>query len=169
MRRNRVAPRNRRRKLLVSNSVQLALVRQSLWHWLLYCSTTVFLLGLLHVLFAGPAKPLAEHCQALSQMFLTVFLSLVLLLPKFIYDWLKVSHRFAGPVEKLRRVLRGLANEEAYATVQFRKDDFWQQMADELNSAVEALTEDNLQDTTVVALADEDTPRKAEEITAATA
>jgi hypothetical protein len=134
----------------------MALVRQSLWHWLLYCATTVFLLGLLQVLCAGPTKPLAEHWQAISKTVLTILLTLAVLLPKFVYDWLKASHRFAGPVEKLRRALRDLAEGKEYAELRFREDDFWRQLADELNSAVRSLHQNDCRDTTSIATEDED-------------
>jgi len=154
---------NRRQKLLVSNSIQWAIVRESLLNWLLYCTAAVFLIGLLQVLVAGSSKPILEHCQAIGQMVLTLLMVFVLLLPKFIYDWFQLSHRFLGPVERVRGVLRDLADGNAHTEIQFRKDDFWREMAEELNSAVRALTGDNSHDRTARAAANEDTIRQTDE------
>ena len=69
-----------------------------------------------------------------------MFLSLMLLLPMFVYDSFQLSNRFVGPVTRLRRVLRELAEGKPFSPVKFRKGEYWQEMADELNRAVEALS-----------------------------
>lgn len=146
---------NRRRKVLVSSDIQWAIVRKSFWDWLLYCTTAIFLIGLLQVLYVGTSKPLVEHFQAILRTVVTLFLVFALLLPKFIYDWFHFSHRFLGPVERVRRVLRDLADGKAHTEVHFRKNDFFREMANELNSAVEALTKGKSLDRAAADIADE--------------
>jgi hypothetical protein len=62
------------------------------------------------------------------------------MLPVFIMDTIKLSHRFAGPIYRLRGVIRGLAQGEAYKPVQFREFDFWQEMAADFNTMVEKIS-----------------------------
>jgi len=152
----------------VSGSIQWAIIRESLWDWLLYCSTAILLIGLLQVLLTGASRPLLEHIQAISRMVVVLFLVLALLLPKFIYNWLQLSHRFVGPVERVRRVLRDLADGKEHIEVQFREDDFWGELADELNSAVRAVTGENSRDRTTGAVADEDTIPPADKLPSST-
>ncbi len=65
-----------------------------------------------------------------------MFLSLMLLLPLFVYDSFQLSNRFAGPVKRLRRVLRDLAEGKEISPITFRKGAYWQEMAEELNRAL---------------------------------
>lgn len=152
--------RERRQKLVVSSGIQWAIVRESVWNWLLYFTTVVFLIGSIQVLRGGPSRPLMEHCQAIGGQVLTLFLVFALLLPKFIYDWFRLSHRFLGPVERVRGALRDLASGKEYTEVRFREDDFWGRMADELNAAVQALGMDRSRDSTACDTRDEEARRQ---------
>ena len=59
---------------------------------------------------------------------------LFVLLPLFAYDMLSMSNRFTGPVARLRGEMRRLIDGKLVHTVQFRRDDFWLDMADEFNT-----------------------------------
>lgn len=64
---------------------------------------------------------------------------LVLLVPAFAYDLLRVSNRFAGPIFRLRREMRRLADGESKYTLSFREDDYWNELADVFNELREEL------------------------------
>jgi hypothetical protein len=129
-----------RHTLLVDHAVQWAIVWHSLRHWLYHCLVAVALLAGLQFLLGGVFKPWSEHWQAIWPMAASVTLSLVILLPRYLYDSLKLSNRFAGPVYRMRRVLREVAAGKPFTPVTFRAGDFWAEMAEELNAAVETLT-----------------------------
>jgi len=150
----------RRRQVLVSSGIQWAIVRESVWNWLLYFTAVAFLIGLLQLLRADPTKPLLEHLQTIGELVLTMFLVFAVLLPKFICDWFRLSHRFLGPVERVRRALRELADGKAYADIHFREGDFWDKLADELNAAVRSLKESR--DKPGADARDEETPPQPE-------
>lgn len=62
--------------------------------------------------------------------FLLVSLSLA---PVFIWDAIKLSHRFAGPIVRVRRVLAQFADGQDFKAVEFRDGDFWKSLASDLN------------------------------------
>jgi len=130
---------NNRRIRLVDNGVQWAIVRQSLMYWLVQAMVAAMYFTLLELLRGGP-KPWSEHWQTIWSSVSPLFVSLMILLPPFIYDSFGLSNRFVGPVKRLRRVLRELAQGRRFSPVKFREGDYWQELAEELNQAVEALT-----------------------------
>jgi hypothetical protein len=134
----------KRETVLVDENVQWAIIKQSLQHWLFHSLATVLLLALLQVLLGGIFKSWSEHWQTIWPLAASVYVSLIVLLPKFIRDSLELSHRFAGPVLRLRHILRSLAEGKPYTPVKFRESDFWADMAEELNAAVEMLTQQRL-------------------------
>jgi hypothetical protein len=69
------------------------------------------------------------------QYFLTAGVVSILVLPLLIYDALKLSNKFTGPLFRLRRELRRLAAGEHVPPIRFRSRDFWVAMADEFNAA----------------------------------
>ena len=129
---------NRRRIRLVDSGVQWAIVRQFLMYWLGQTVVAALYLTLLELLH-GFLKPWSEHRQAIWSLVTSLFVSLMILLPLFIYGSLRLSNRFVGPVKRLRRGLRELAQGRPFSPVKFREGDYWQELAEELNQAVEAL------------------------------
>ena len=66
------------------------------------------------------------------------------LAPMFIYDTVKLSNRFAGPVLRIRRAARQLADGEIPKKSKLRDGDFWKDLASDFNGVidrVETLTE----------------------------
>lgn len=142
---------NKRRTHLVDTTTQWAIVKQSLLHWLYHSIVTILLLAMLQWLLGGMFKSWAENWQAIWPLAASVYLSLIILLPLFILNSFKLSNRFAGPIGRVRGALRELAEGKPYSPIEFREGDFWPEVAQELNAAVETLTrnrvmeEDNLE------------------------
>jgi hypothetical protein len=132
--------RKRRRRILVDKRTQWAIVRQSLLHWFYHSSLTIFFLLILELLLGGILRPWGEVWQALWPIAAAVYFSMLLLLPIFILDSFKLSNRFIGPVARIRIALRELAEGKPYRRVELRTKDFWPEMGQELDAAVEALT-----------------------------
>lgn len=132
----------KRKRLLVDKPVQWAIIRQSLLHWICFGFATVVLLSMLQVLpGAGALKSSRELWPAIRSISASVFITFMLLLPIFVLISLKQSNRIVGPVLRLRRALRELAEGKPYTPVVFRTNDFWFEMADDLSRAVERLTQ----------------------------
>jgi hypothetical protein len=66
-------------------------------------------------------------------------LVMVFLLPVFVMDTIKLSHRFAGPVLSLRRAMREIVSGQTPRMLQFRKSDFWHDLADDYNKLAASL------------------------------
>ena len=137
-----MALKNNRKTVLVDPGVQWAIVRQAVIHWLSFTLAAMTLLAL-QFLALGLITPSYEQWGTICRVLAAMFVSLTLLLPLFFgpRSHSQLSNRFVGPVKLLRRALRDLAEGKPYSRVAFRKGDFWQEMADELNNAVETLQE----------------------------
>ena len=124
-----MAPRARSKSFIDSN-VQGALTRRIIFHWLVFMVVTSAVAFLLQVL-ADPFRGLTSHLQDLWWSQGPFLLVTVFLLPVFVMDAVKLSHRFAGPIFNLRRSIRSVAAGDQPRKVSFRKGDFWQDPADE--------------------------------------
>jgi hypothetical protein len=56
-----------------------------------------------------------------------------------VVDTIKLSHRFAGPVVNLRRSMREIAEGGTPRKLQFRRTDFWHELADDYNALLARL------------------------------
>jgi nitrogen fixation/metabolism regulation signal transduction histidine kinase len=63
----------------------------------------------------------------------------VLLLPVVLFDALRFSNKFAGPMHRLRREVKRLADGDSYTPIDFRKGDFWYDLAQEFNRLADKL------------------------------
>jgi methyl-accepting chemotaxis protein len=70
-----------------------------------------------------------------------VLLVSLILVPIIMIDSLVTSNRFIRPVERLRRSMRALAAGEHVEPIQFRKDDFLQDLAQEFNAVIERVAQ----------------------------
>ena len=57
------------------------------------------------------------------------------LAPVFIWDAIKLSNRFAGPIVRVRRALAQIADGHPPQAIGFRNGDFWKSLALDLNRA----------------------------------
>ncbi len=131
----------KRSRLLVEPRVQLTLVRHVVFYWL--CTVmTVELLNISRQIAVGPEQPgfwsylFNEHTL---QAMIRLAIGALLVLPLVIYDMLRLSNRFAGPIFRMRRTLRNVAANGAIENVQLRDGDYWGDFAEELNAALALL------------------------------
>ena len=64
---------------------------------------------------------------------------MVFLLPVFVVDTIKLSHRFAGPIFSLRRAIREVAQGKTPRKLKFRRRDFWHDLAEDYNAMLTRL------------------------------
>jgi len=83
---------------------------------------------------SGPAKIFYEHFDELWLQYKMPFIATVFLLPLVLFDIAKLSNRFVGPMIRLRRALRDMANGEPIRLIHFRAGDYWSEVADEFNA-----------------------------------
>jgi hypothetical protein len=127
--------RPRRKKHYIDSCVQGALARRIILHWLVFLGVGSFVAFILQVL-SNPFRPLSAHVQDMWWTHGPFLLVLAFLLPVFVVDTIKLSHRFAGPIYALRRALREIVQGEKPRRLKFRKRDFWHGLADEYNAVL---------------------------------
>lgn len=133
---------DRRSRLYVDREVQSSLVRRILLHWLAFVAVAFGVVGVLQACVEHPTGSPADWAQyALARNFLPLLAGLALV-PVFVYDTIRATNRFAGPVQRLRRLLRAIADGEDIRHFEMRKDDQWSELADEINRAFERLRQD---------------------------
>ncbi|MCI0335238.1 MAG: hypothetical protein L0228_18670 [Planctomycetes bacterium] len=128
----------RRTKHFVDTHVQGSLARRIILHWLIFLAVAALVAFLLQVL-SNPFRPLTAHAQDMWWTHGPFLLVLTFLLPVFVVDTIKLSHRFAGPIHNLRRALHGIVSGEKPRKLKFRKRDFWHELADDYNAMLAKL------------------------------
>lgn len=122
------------RKSYVSDpQVQWALARRITLHWSLFLVAVLGTSATMHVLLGLPDTRVVDALQTALEAQLPTLAVFAVLLPLFIGDTLRLSHRFAGPMVRLRRQLQALAEGRATQPLQFRSGDFWHSTAEDFN------------------------------------
>ena len=132
--------RNKRGKEYVDPQVQGALWRRLVLHWVAYTAVaTLLVVGLEWM--SDPFRPMREIATAAWWTYGPVLLVLACLIPIFVYDSIRLSHRFAGPVFRLRQVIHSLATGARTERIEFRDNDFWKEIAADMNRVIDRLGE----------------------------
>jgi hypothetical protein len=135
-----------RRKFFVDTRVQGMLAYRVILYWFLFVSGMFILLAGFPVIVSffvhSPGAPSAGQLimQTWRTFWPAIFAS-ALMLPLLILDIIRVSHRFAGPMYRLRSALRDMAAGKPVEPVVFRYGDFWCEVAEEFNQATAILRE----------------------------
>jgi len=132
--------KNRRHKHFVDSAVQGALARRITLHWLIFLAMACLALPLWQLRSHGTfsssfSQMMAEGWAAMAP----VFIILIAMLPIFVWDTVKFSHRFAGPMCRFQKAIRSLAAGEETRPIGLRKGDFWTEFADDFNELLERL------------------------------
>lgn len=122
-----------RGKLFVDSAVQGALVKRLVLHWIMFFCICVLGLFALECFLGDPSRSMGERAAAVWTKHAAVILILLALIPTFIYDTIKLSHRFAGPIFRLRTSIKKLAQGETVKPLKFREQDFWAELAEDFN------------------------------------
>lgn len=126
-----------RSKVFIDKTVQGAIVKRIILHWAVF-----FLLSGLSVFtieyFLGRSQlSFAELIGVVTTKYAFFFLIMLAILPSFIYDTMKISNRFAGPILRLRTSLKLLADNGHAAEIKFREKDFWSELSADFNRVVQ--------------------------------
>ncbi|TWU62927.1 MULTISPECIES: hypothetical protein [Crateriforma] len=126
----------RRKKTIVDSEVQGGILRKIALHWvaLFFCNTLALMIWLR--LFEQPEAGWSEAFQECWTRFLPFFIVTMTLIPAFIWDTLKLTNRFAGPISRLRQALRDAGEGRPVGPLKFRTSDYWAEMADDFNRLI---------------------------------
>ncbi|MEQ8208896.1 MAG: hypothetical protein RH917_03620 [Lacipirellulaceae bacterium] len=128
-----------RKKTFVDPQVQGALARRLCMHWVAFIAVAAAVAFCLQVL-SNPFRPISEHFQQLWWTQGPFIMVMVFMMPVFVVDTIKISHRFAGPIYRLRQTIKEIAETGEVKVLKFRDFDFWQGLADDFNKMTSKLT-----------------------------
>jgi len=129
----------KRKKTYVDPQVQGALVRRLIFHWVSFLAVSSAVTFCLQVL-TNPLESKGQHFQNLWWTHGPFLLVMIFLLPVFVLDSIRISHRFAGPIYRLRQTIRSLAQGKSPQRLKFRDFDFWHGLAEDFNQMVDRLS-----------------------------
>lgn len=127
-----------RKRLFVDRTVQGALAGRMLAYWAA-CVLFITIPLLIGRTLVEPQTYFFEQLGAVWRQFGPVLTCTIVILPLLLYDMVKFTNRFAGPMFRLRREMRRLAAGEPVRPMRFRESDFWQQFAVSFNQIAERL------------------------------
>ena len=108
-----------RRRKFVDVRVQGALVRRVVLHWLSFAVCLALVLAAMQY-FLNPLASLEEQSAMFARRHGLTFLVLLLLLPAFAWDTVRISNRFAGPILRLHRMMKELSEGKDPGELHFR-------------------------------------------------
>ena len=130
----------KRRQYFVDPKVQGGIIARCLLYWGT-CLVTTFVILFFWSLMTGPARISFMTVDYLWFHYGPAFVASLLLLPLILWDILKMTNRFAGPILRLRRELKKLAKGEQVSPLFFRQGDYWRDVADDFNRVAVRLKE----------------------------
>ncbi|MEM7560534.1 MAG: hypothetical protein AAF394_15535 [Planctomycetota bacterium] len=122
-----------RGRIYVDKKVQGALARRIVVHWCIFFVVCMLCLFAMEFFVGDPALGVGGHLAAVWQKYAFFVLVMLAIVPSFVYDSLKLSNKFAGPMVRLRHGIQKITRGEEVGTLKFRKGDFWGDVADEFN------------------------------------
>lgn len=132
---------NKRGKVYVDRYVQGALARRLLVHWCVFFLVTLLSLFASEYFLGDPNLTATEHLGKLWSQYAFFILLMLAIVPTFIYDTMKLSNRFAGPILRLQNSIKKLADGEPVPDIKFREHDFWLELGDDFNRLSRRVTE----------------------------
>ena len=111
-----------------------------LLHWAIFLAVASLVTYCMQVLY-NPFQSNAERLQQLWWTYGPFLLVLLFLLPVFVLDTIRFSHRFVGPIYRLRRTIHNSTLQGGVPPVlKFRDSNFWQGLAEDFNQMVDRIS-----------------------------
>ena len=124
--------RPKRGRKYIDKPIQGTLLRRLIAHWVIFVIAFCAVSATLQILL-DPLQPIGEKLAECRNNFATFVVVSLVLVPIFVYDSIKLSHRFVGPMVRFRSAVRELADGENPRPVTLRAGDFWQEFATDFN------------------------------------
>jgi len=151
-----------RKQIFVDPKVQGALVFRVIAYWTV-CLLTISTMVLCWRMLTGPARLPFSHLDDMWFQLGPALIASFMILPLVIYDIVKISNRFTGPLLRLRRTMRALAAGEQVKPIHFREGDFWKDLAQDFNAVAARVQDGEIQTAEDKGQRAEDREQEAEE------
>lgn len=126
----------KRSKAWVDPEVQGGVLRKIAVHWIVFFVCNALALTIWIRLFEQPDVPWGQTFGDTLKRFLPFFIITLALIPAFVWDTLKLTNRFAGPILRLRSALSDASEGQQVAPLHFRTNDFWAEIATNFNKVM---------------------------------
>lgn len=129
--------KHKRERFFVDSTVQGLLLRRIVFHWVIFFFVACGCVLALQAMMGDPEVTFNERVRTVVGDFSLTAVILVMLLPAFLLDTIRISNRFVGPITRLRGGLKDLGKGNNTNKMKFRDNDLWHQAADEFNVVLE--------------------------------
>jgi hypothetical protein len=130
--------RCRRTIFFIDTKVQGALMVRTAIYWMFWL-LSVSLMLICWNAYTGPSKKFIDLVADLFHRYGPGLIASLVVLPIVMMDVVRLSNRFVGPVMRLRGALQELAAGRPVKPLHFRDDDFWRELAGDLNEVAARL------------------------------
>ena len=121
-----------RKKLYVNKEAQGSIIKRSIYQWY-FCTSLILMTMAIFISLRDPSRSALLLIYELWTYFSPAIVASVFVLPLFIYDILKLSHKIAGPLERLSTEMTKLTDGQKVDTLRFRTGDYWPELAEKFN------------------------------------
>lgn len=124
----------RRKTNFVDPETQLSLLKRITFHWISFIvANSVALMIWLMLFEQEPHASWGETFSLFVQRYAPFLIISAAMLPIFLRDTMRLSNKFAGPIQRLRRAMEAVAEGSHVKPIGFRKGDFLQDLATDFN------------------------------------
>jgi hypothetical protein len=131
--------RCRRSIFFIDRKVQGALMARTTIYWM-FCLFSISLMLICWSAYTGPSRRFVDLAADVFHRYGPGLIASLILLPIALMDVVRLSNRFVGPVMRLRGALKDLAQGRPVKPLNFRDDDFWRELAGDLNEVAARLS-----------------------------
>ncbi|MHB8974155.1 MAG: HAMP domain-containing protein [Pirellulaceae bacterium] len=130
-------PERRRRRLV--DRFQHKLIVRMVFYGAVYQFTLWNFLFFWRLLQTGGGNLFQQYGQ-FSKEFAPMLLCMLILIPPIVWDAVKFYHRIAGPIVRIKKALRDIAEGRSVGYVQLRDNDELMELQDEFNEMLDSLS-----------------------------
>jgi len=127
----------KRSKVLIDSEVQGGILRKLALHWVVFFVCNAIALTIWIRLFEQPDVNWSQTVGDTVRRFLPFFVVTLALIPAFVWDTMKLTNRFAGPIHRLRIALADASEGRVVTPLRFRTNDYWKEIAENFNTVME--------------------------------
>lgn len=120
-----------RRHLQLEAVVRGEVARQCFYYWVAYLGAIVGFIAAWIGIVEQPGSA-NDFWARLNTLALPALVGSALLLPLLFIHCVRLSNRFSGPLYRIRKTLSALSRGETEEQLQLRKDDYWQELAGDI-------------------------------------
>ena len=128
-----------RRRTFIDRPIQGALILRVVMYWVVGTAVQALMIVFLSIVSSSGDDLYSKSTDFWGHVRVALFSSAIIL-PMLTLDIVRLSHRWVGPIYRLRTALKALARGESIAPISFREGDFWQELATDLNAVALRLT-----------------------------